>query len=66
MRRDAHHVRFASDEAAAVPVDVERLVVFDVHAGALEHLERGVVDVLDVVGGQHVEQDPLPPQPADL
>ena len=49
-RRDAHHARLAVDEAAAVGEHVERLVELDPHAGALQHLERREVDVVDLVG----------------
>ena len=45
----------AVDDAAAVAVDVERLVELHPHAGALEHLERREVDVLDLVVGEHLQ-----------
>ena len=38
----------AVDAAAAVGEDVERLVGLHEHAGALEHLERGQVDVVEL------------------
>ena len=56
VRRNVDHARVAVDPAAAVGEDVEGLVVFDEHAGALEHLERGQVDVVDLVGREDVQR----------
>ena len=55
VRRDAHDARLAVDAAAAVGEDVERLVGLDEHAGALEHLESGEMDVVELGFGEHVE-----------
>ena len=45
----------AVDPAAAVGEDVQRLVGLDEHAGALEHLERGEVDVVELRLGEDAE-----------
>ena len=57
LRRDAHVVLLAVDDAAAVAEDVERLVVLDEDAGVLEHLERREMDVVDLVGREDVERE---------
>jgi len=54
VRRDVNHVPLAVHAAAAVGVDIERLVVFHEDPGALQHLERGQVDVLYFVCGEHI------------
>ena len=58
MRRDAHHARLAVDEAAAVGVDVERVVGLDPDAGPLEHLERPEMDVVELGLREHLEAEP--------
>ena len=55
VRRDAHDAGLAVDAAAAVLEDVPRLVVLDEDAGALEDLERGEVDVVELGVGEDVE-----------
>ena len=47
-----------STRAAAVPEDVARVVGLDEHARALEHLERGEMDVLELGFGEHVDAQP--------
>ena len=48
LGRDAHHVRRAVDEAAAVREDVERFGVLHEHAGALEDLQSRGVQVVQI------------------
>jgi hypothetical protein len=57
VRRDLDDARLAVDLAAAVPVDVDGLIVLDEHPGALEHLEGGEMDVVDLRLGEHVEAE---------
>jgi hypothetical protein len=61
MRRDAHATGLAVDLTAADGEDIKGLAGFDEHAGALEHLERGVAHVVHVVDGQDIEQHALAP-----
>ena len=60
VRRDADHARLAIDDAAAVGEDVERLVVFDEDAGALEHLERRQMDLAEVAVAQRRQPEARP------
>ena len=47
-----------STRAAAVLEDVARVVRLDEHAGALEHLERREMDVVELGLGEHVDAQP--------
>ena len=58
VRRDAHHARLAVDDAAAVAVDVERVVGLDPHPRALEHLERAEMDVVELGLREHAQAEP--------
>ena len=64
VRRDLYDLGLAIDPAAAVGEDVERLVALDEHAGALEHLECGAVDVVEVRVGEDLKaQGGVAPHP---
>ena len=54
----------AVDGAAAVGEDVERLVGLDKDAGALEHLERGEMDVVELGVVEDVQAEAAAARPA--
>ena len=54
------------DAAARVGEQRERLVVLDVDAGPLQHLERGVVDGVEVCLGERADADSIGHEPAGV
>jgi hypothetical protein len=66
VRRDAHDLLLAVDAAAAVLEDVQRLIVLHEDAGALQHLQRGEMDVVELGLREHVDAEPAAAQAACL
>ena len=58
VRRDADHARLAVHPAAAVAEDVQCVVGLDPDPRALEDLERGEMDVVELSLREHVQAEP--------
>ena len=57
VRGEAYHLAFAVDPGAPALEDREGLVVLDEDSRLRQDLERGEVDLLQLVGGEHFEPE---------